>query len=133
VLCWFRFFHFIGSIAALFALIANAQVMVFLHRSTTTSITFHVLLMRAYTSCFALLLILIQLQIPGIVDLLLLFQSWIWRGLLFIYVGLNTMNEDWEHLFIEDISGIITICFGASYLLMGLCCMQSIEDRKLRR
>lgn len=129
LLCWFRVFHWVGGLIATFASVAN---IVYVQR-VSTEITLRDAILRAYLSLFCVIIAGIQFQIPFVLRAIEILHNWTYRGLFLVYLGLNTLTKEWEHLHIEDVGGLTLLCLGSAYVIMGLGCVQSVEDRRMKR
>lgn len=127
VLCWFRVFHWVGGLTATFGAVAN---IVHIQR-VSGEISIRDVILRAYSSLFCIVVAMVQFQIPFALRGVEILQAWTYRGLFLIYIGLNTLNREWEYLHLEDISGFALVCLGSAYLMMGLTCVQGIETRRM--
>lgn len=127
VLCWFRFFHFLGGAACILAFVSNTVY------GQNDLASLYAIIMRLYVAVFSIVLLLIQLQMPLVTHSLALFDMWVYRGFFFAYIGLRTINADKEYFLFENVVGIFMLVMGFIYFLLGMCCMKVVEDRRLIR
>lgn len=101
------------------------------------SVNYQCLILRAYTTCFCIIIIAIEANWRTFTKHIKLLDLWIFRGLFYIYTGLQTMDEIKsvnmnEFSKTENIVGIALLMAGLLYTGLGACCIKSVTESKLR-
>lgn len=96
-------------------------------------------LIRLYGVCLAAAIVAVEAEIAASDEMrnFFVFQSWFYRGMFYIFVGLlfiiehSTINE--ALILFVNVSAICLIASGLVYVTMGLLCLKPIKDRKMAR
>lgn len=93
------------------------------------------LVLRAYATCFCAMIMTIEVNWRTFVKRVKLLDLWIFRGLFYVYTGLQTTGEiksfDLEEVSKpQDLVGIAIFVAGLLYTAMGTCCIKSVAESK---
>ena len=99
------------------------------------------LLLQCYDVVFCLLIVVCEVDWRFVMRRLRLLDLWIFRGLFYIFVGLQTLelqingDVDLDTLSnIDNMVGCLVMLAGVCYMCLGACCIKSVADAKrLRR
>lgn len=130
VLWWFRIFHFFAGLACLSTIAANLLVI----SSNFQLVNIRDIGIRGFGILFALLLVCAEMDWRYIVRRFKLLDAWVWRGILFFYLGMLTVDGSNVPIFNiirpENISGTIECGFGICYVLFALFDLRTVEITK---
>ncbi len=95
------------------------------------------IIMRAYSMSFCCIIVLCEIDWRFFMRYLRLLDLWIFRGLFYMYAGLQTIDKingfDADSLStIGNATGITIIISGVIYMIMGACCVKSIAESRRR-
>jgi hypothetical protein len=98
------------------------------------------LFLRCYDVVFCLLIIVCETDWRFVMKRLRLLDLWMFRGLFYIYIGLQTLevqingDVDLETLSdLDNMVGCLLVLAGVSYLCLGACCIKSVAEAKRRQ
>jgi len=130
VLWWFRIYHFFAGVSSLSTIPANLLVI----SSNFTLVNIRDIGIRSFGILFALLLVCAEMDWRYVVRRFKLLDAWVWRGLLFFYLGMLTIDGSDVPIFNivkpENISGTIECGFGICYIIFAMFDLRSVEIHK---
>jgi hypothetical protein len=97
------------------------------------------IIMRSYTIAFCCAMVLCELDWRFFMRRVRLLDMWVFRGLFYIYVGLQTTDTLGGALTLDSLSspdnmvGFPTVISGLIYLLMGSCCLKAEAEARRKR
>lgn len=96
------------------------------------------ILLRSYSAAFCVIMVFSEIDWRFIMRRLRLLDIWIFRGLFYIYIGLQTIDEIGGVSLtalssFDDMVGLPVIVAGVVYVVMGACCVKSVAESKRRR
>lgn len=118
----------VGAAAVLLMVeILHVCMMVYLH------IAFPLLVIEVYMILFAIVVILTELELGSQIRKTLMFHSWVFRGLYYIFYGVVEYyihEEDSTSLtaIVVERAGLVMGIVGGIYLLMGLLYLKKIRE-----
>ena len=127
-------FHMLCGLLGIAGIIANVYYM---SRPSQHGHYQH-LILRTYAVSFCATIVAIELDWRFIMKRIKLLDLWIFRGLFYVYAGLQTTGEircftDLSEISRpEDVVGIALFVAGFFYTLMGTCCIKSVAESKRR-
>lgn len=98
-------------------------------------------ILQLYLILFAILACFTELEWTGTVRNSILCQSWIFRGLIYMFIGTLAVKEDIPNDILVDtilgninyFCGYVFVLFGGVYFVLGLLCIKRMRDRKMAR
>eukprot|EP00544_Gedaniella_sp_CCMP2646_P004728 CAMPEP_0202481106 /NCGR_PEP_ID=MMETSP1361-20130828/831_1 /ASSEMBLY_ACC=CAM_ASM_000849 /TAXON_ID=210615 /ORGANISM="Staurosira complex sp., Strain CCMP2646" /LENGTH=279 /DNA_ID=CAMNT_0049108599 /DNA_START=97 /DNA_END=936 /DNA_ORIENTATION=+ len=146
--CCLHIFIFIEIVAILASLNLLITEIIPIIIAPPSKIGYLSLALRCYLSCFCLVFISVELEIPvPFIKDSQIFNNWISRGFLYSFVGLIGMEEAyssrvedlvgnandkfhvaWVPMFMQ-ITSWIMFAVGCCYMVLGICCLRRLRDK----
>jgi hypothetical protein len=146
--CCLHVFIFIEIVAILASLNLLITEIIPIIIAPPSKIGYLSLALRCYLSCFCLVFISVELEIPvPFIKDSKIFNNWISRGFLYSFVGLIGMEEAyssrvedlvgnandkfhvaWVPMFMQ-ITSWVMFAVGCCYMLLGICCLWRLRDK----
>ena len=134
VLFGMTIFHSISGILGIAAFAANIYHLT----SPEEHGMYQDILQHSYCCIFCIIVIICEVDWRWIMKRFRILDLWLFRGLFYIYVGLETSDrmddlQPLNLLSVCNIIGIALIVSGVMYFIMSLCCIKSIAEAKRRK
>jgi len=96
------------------------------------------IILRSYSAVFCVIMVFCELDWRWVLRRLRLLDIWFFRGLFYIYIGLQTIDKIGGLTLtalssFDDMVGVPIIIAGAAYVVLGACCVKSVAESKRRR
>jgi len=96
------------------------------------------IVLRAYSVAFSTIMVICEVDWRFFMRRLRLLDIWFFRGLFYIYIGLQTIDKIGGVSLnalssFDDMVGLPIMVAGGVYLVMGACCVKSVAESKRRR
>jgi COPI associated protein len=76
------------------------------------------IVIRSYAVLFALLIIIIEIDMRFIVRYVKVFDSWFYRGLFYAFIGMITMENSAALVTPQNVVGLALVAIGALYAVL---------------